>query len=452
MKNLRDALDYLYSFVSYERKAQWNYSDKTLNLKRFQTLLTELGGPQNQLRIIHVAGSDGKGSTCAFLASLLQAKGYRVGLYTSPHLHHIRERIQIDGRCISAPAFVRWTQALKQTVERRNHPHRGYATFFELLTAMAFLYFKERGVDYAVIETGLGGRLDATNVANPLVSIITHISMEHSHLLGDTLEKIADEKLGIVRPDAPVAIGSQDASLLPHFEKRLLDRNAASVFVDRDYEIISQQTDRKGRKFIVESKRSRQQWTLRIPLLGRYQGRNAVTALAALQAMQAAGTLPAFTLRQLQQGFAATQWPGRFEVIRRARRAPVVLDVAHTVKGAAALRESLDESFPKQRRVFVCGFLQDKDAAGMVKELCRPDDVLVLTQAPTPRGMSIRQIEDLLTHNGVQPPREIERRKPPRSALRRALQLAAPRDVIVVAGSLYLIGALRNTCLKDSHG
>ncbi|MDP8245433.1 MAG: folylpolyglutamate synthase/dihydrofolate synthase family protein [Candidatus Hinthialibacter antarcticus] len=448
MKNLHDALNYLYSFVSYERKANWNYSDKTLNLDRFRKLLKDIGNPQDGLRIIHVAGSDGKGSTCAFLSALLQAKGCQVGLYTSPHLHHIRERIQINGKCISAPAFVRWTQSLKETVERRRHPSRGYATFFELLTAMAFLYFRERGVDYAVIETGLGGRLDATNVADPLVSVITHISMEHAHLLGDTLEEIADEKLGIIRPNAPVVVGSQDPALLPHFKQRLREHKAQTVFTDQDYAIGPQQVGPRGRKVVVNNTRSHQQWTLRIPLVGRYQGRNALTALAALQALEQSGAVPAFTQRELRRGFASVQWPGRFEVIRRARQAPIVLDVAHTVKGAAALRESLDESFPKQRRVFVCGFLQDKNAAGMVKELCRPDDVLVLTQAPTPRGMSIEQIETLLQQNGVQPPRQIERRTSPRSALRRAVELARPRDVIVIAGSLYLIGALRNRCIK----
>ncbi|MBZ0258621.1 bifunctional folylpolyglutamate synthase/dihydrofolate synthase [bacterium] len=448
MKNLRDALDYLYSFVSYERKANWHYSDKTLNLDRFKQFLNELGNPQNNLRILHVAGSDGKGSTCAFLSSLLRAKGYRVGMYTSPHLHHIRERIQIDGKCISPKAFVRWTQYLNEAVERQKHPAHGYATFFELLTAMAFLYFRERKVDFAVIETGLGGRLDATNVASPMISIITHISMEHSYLLGDSLEKIADEKLGIVRPNAPVVIGAQDPALLPHFDKRLRKRDAETNFVDREYAILDQQVNRNGRKLIVQSNSTQQQWTLPIPLAGRYQGRNAITALAALHALERAGTLPAFTMRELQRGFANTQWPGRFEVIRRARQAPVVLDVAHTVKGAAALRESLDELLPKRRRVFVCGFLQDKNAAGMVKELCRPDDALILTQAPTPRGMSIQQIEDMLEQNGVQPPRELERRKPPRSALRLALELAQPRDAVVIAGSLYLIGALRNACLS----
>ncbi len=447
MNSLRDALDYLYSFVSYERKAQWNYSDKTLNLKRFERLLHEVGSPQHSLRIIHVAGSDGKGSTCAFLSSLLQAKGYNVGLYTSPHLHHIRERIQTNGRCISPQAFVKWTQALKQTVERRKHPHRGYATFFELLTAMAYLYFQERGVDYAVIETGLGGRLDATNVADSIVSVITNISMEHAHLLGDSLEKIADEKLGIVKPHTPVVVGSQDKKLLPHFNKRLKNHSGEVTFVDRDYTIVSQTTTACGRELTISSK-SHSQATVRIPLMGRYQGRNAVAALAAVHVLEASGECSPYTNQELRNGFQSVEWPGRFEVIRRARKAPIVLDVAHTVKGAAALRESLDEIFSKRRRVVVCGFLQDKDAAGMVKRLCAPGDALVLTQAPTPRGMAVEQIEALLRQHGVKPPQQIERRKPPASALNHAITIARPTDVIVIAGSLYLIGALRNRCLK----
>ncbi|MBI1390202.1 MAG: bifunctional folylpolyglutamate synthase/dihydrofolate synthase [bacterium] len=441
MKTFREALDYLYSFVSYEQKANWHYSDKTLNLDRFKQFLERLGDPQFKLKILHVAGSDGKGSTCAMLASLLRARGFRVGLYSSPHLRSIRERIQIDGRWIPPRDFVRWMNALKEASEAHPRPAHGYATFFELLTAMAFLHFLEKKVDYAVIETGLGGRLDATNVAEPLVSVITHISMEHANLLGDTLEKIADEKLGIIRSGAPVVIGHQDASVLRHMRKRLAAHQPEAAFTDKSYHIESDSAGRRYRRLQV----SRSGWPgvreIEFPLLGRYQTQNALTALAALDALTASGGAPPFSAAQLKAGFRGARWPGRFEIIRIPGEAPLVMDVAHTRKGAMALRESLDELFPSRKRVFVLGVLKDKDAAGMLTNLIRPEDAVILTKAPTPRGRDPHELEAIVRNASIEPSAIQIEPRPPR-ALRLAREIARRGDLVVIAGSLYLVGAL----------
>ena len=454
MDSFQDAQDYLYSFISYEQRSNWSYNDKTLNLDRFRDFLAHLGSPQNKLPIIHVAGSDGKGSVCAMLAAVLSQNGYRTGLYQSPHLQHLSERIQVDGQPIQEADFVRWTRHLKQAVEQFEHPTQGFATFFELVTAMAYLYFSQRQTDYAVIETGRGGRLDATNCSQPVITVITHISMEHSHLLGDTLEKIADEKLGIIRPDAPVIVGPQEESLLPHFKKRLAGHSAPVVYVDESYQVIGQsraETQRclEIRDAVSSAPRCRK---LSIRLLGHYQVHNCMTALATLDCLMAAQKLSPLSEGELQAGFAAVVWPGRFETLLEGKGPLRVLDVAHTVKGAKALRLSLDEQFPHRRRIFVTGFLREKDPAGMIDALVREQDSLILTQAPTPRGLRIDEIQERFSNEPAlrRLPARIQANPEPQDAYHAALELASPDDVIVITGSVYLVGALRETVLQSA--
>lgn len=441
MLTYSEALTYLYSFVSYERKASWHYSHKTLNLERFRGFLARLGDPQYAVPAIHVAGSDGKGSVCAMLASVLRAMGCKVGLYTSPHLHNIRERIQINGEWISESDFARWTAFLQETTRRYSPPPEGYSTFFELMTARAFLHFQHERADYAVIETGLGGRLDATNVMHPLVTVITHISLEHTALLGDTLEAIADEKLGITRPDVPVIIGPQDDCLYDHFQNRLRNQAAPVIFTGRQYQLRSVKRGARYRALQVESPSGRIR-KIQIPLFGHYQIENTLTTLAALDILAHCQAIPSLPLPLLQKGLREVVWPGRFEIIRRPGKPRLVLDVAHTANGAASLRRSLDEFFPTRKRIFVLGFLQDKRIGEMLRLLVRPQDRLILTQAPTPRGASLDQILQEL-----KPLPEIAANSlltaDPRDALDQAERIASPRDLICVAGSLYLVGEIR---------
>lgn len=444
MKTYQDALHYLYSFVSYERKTNWTYSNNTFNLARFHQLLDRLGNPQDAVMAIHVAGSDGKGSVCQMVATVLQSLGHTTGQYSSPHLQNVRERICINNEWISEQDFTKWTDHLRQTVQDMPPLPEGYATFFELLTAMAFLHFQRERVDFAIVETGLGGRLDATNVIKkPLVTAITRISLEHTDTLGDTLEAIADEKLGITRLDVPSVIGYQDEELIDHFKKRLNKQQAPVVLTDETYRVLSQKTRKRYRTLEIQRLIDNPiQRTLRIPLLGHYQVQNTVTALAVLDMLVRENAIPPISAIQLNRGFRRVKWPGRFEIIRRPGEPLMVLDVAHTAKGAAALRLSLDENFPERNRVFLLGFLKGKKAREMVRHLIRPTDKVMLTQAPTPRGMSIEMIQeqtgDLL--NAIQ---HVESVPDPAQAFRQAERMTAKQSILIVAGSLYLVGEIR---------
>lgn len=447
----KEALRYLYSFVSYEQKTHWTYSDKTLNLDQFREFLEQLNNPQLGFKAIHVAGSDGKGSVCAMVASVLRSLGFRVGVFSSPHLHNIRERITINNDWISETDFSRWTEFLQDAAEKRSAIPQGYVTFFELITAMAFLHFRQEKVDFAVVETGLGGRLDTTNVMQPQISVITHISLEHTEQLGDTLEAIADEKLGITRPEIPAVIGHQDRKILPHFHCRLKNQQAPTLFTDSQYRVLSHSCGVKYRTLEIERiSPDHLVRSIRIPLFGHYQMDNAVTALATIDMLSEQRVISPPSHKQLDEGFKNVSWPGRFEIIRRDNQPLTILDVAHTTKGAASLRTSLDEQFPRFKRTYVIGFLQDKKIREIVQTLIRPGDRFIITQAPTPRGASVEMIREAiqgLDLSGV----EIVYLQSPSDALRQAQSDVSPNHLICVTGSLYLVGNLRESLLPQTN-
>ncbi|MGC9327071.1 MAG: bifunctional folylpolyglutamate synthase/dihydrofolate synthase, partial [Candidatus Hinthialibacter sp.] len=323
-----------------------------------------------------------------------------------------------------------------------------YVTFFELLTAMAFLYFQEKQVDFAVVETGMGGRLDSTNVMRPKLSIITHISLEHTEQLGSTLEAIADEKLGITQPGIPVIVGRQEETLTPHFYKRLKNHQAPVVYADEKYRIAASQCGLKYRRLDMERiGGSIQRRRIHIPLFGHYQMENAATALAAIDALHENGVIPLPSPTALDRGFRQVIWPGRFEIFRRKNRSTLVLDAAHTAKGAASLRLSLDEQFLHQKRVFLLGFLQGKKIREMIQSLARPGDSVIFTQAPTPRGSSLDLIRECLSSVDLSR-MEVFFIPTPARAFAQAEKIAAPQDVLCVTGSLYLVGDIRQRVMS----
>ncbi|MDX9752896.1 MAG: folylpolyglutamate synthase/dihydrofolate synthase family protein [bacterium] len=446
MDRYQSALDYLYSFVSYEQKSQWDYNNKSLNLERFQRFLAKLGNPQHQARTLHVAGSDGKGSVCTMLVSVLREMGYKVGQYLSPHLWDIRERIQVDGEWISQEGLANWTFFLKRHIDASTPLPEGYATFFELMTAMAFLHFAQEGVDFAVIETGLGGRLDATNVLHPESTILTHISKEHTVQLGDTLPQIADEKLGIVRPGVPVVIGPQDPDLLPHFKSRLAAHEAQVIYVDEDYQVSSLGVTEEGRRVCVEGGRKAAR-LFDLALIGRYQMQNVMTALATLDVLENAGRIGPVTDLVLQQAMKKVRWAGRFELWRSAGQAVTIFDVSHTAKGAAALRMALDELYPVPGRVIVFGVLKGKAVREMVQALRREGDRWILTQAPTPRAQDVVEIEKAVG-DLFAPGQIVARIAEPSQAYAMARTLVEPSQVVVVTGSIYLVGEVQKGLRK----
>ncbi|MFQ5879209.1 MAG: bifunctional folylpolyglutamate synthase/dihydrofolate synthase, partial [Dehalococcoidia bacterium] len=364
--NYRQAVDYILSFANWEQAPAQAYAARKFDLRRMRSFLGRLGEPQRGRRTVHIAGSKGKGSTAAMVASVLRAAGYTTGLYTSPHLHSFRERIAVDGEAIAEADFARLTAALMPQVAAENERGcYGRLTTFELLTALAFLYFGQRGAQWQVLEVGLGGRLDATNVVDEKdVCVIGPIGLEHTAILGDKPAQIAAEKAAIVRPGSAVVMGVQ-----PYPEAATVVRDVAEkmgaylVDVGTAYAWQRLDWDADGQAFrLWGPEGARELW---IPLLGGHQLENAAAAVAAINGLRARGV--AIAEEALAYGLAATRWPGRLEVVRREPW--VVLDGAHTPVAAERIRQALGEYFAFRRCVLVVGASQDKDLAAMVAAL-----------------------------------------------------------------------------------
>ena len=335
----KDALEYLYSFVDFSMQKADTYSPERFKLERMQALVASMGDPQAAYPIIHVAGTKGKGSVCILCASALHEAGYKVGLYTSPHLDDYAERIQVDGQFIPHADLVEMVEAIKPYVAAIPE-----LTTFEITTALAFMYFKQQKVDTAVIEVGLGGRLDATNVVNPVVSVITSISYDHTQLLGNTLTLIAGEKAGIIKPGVPVVTSPQFEEARQVIERVAHDRGCSSVQVGKDIQFEGVSKSLAGQTIRVWSAGAPPSAAieLSIPLLGAHQAANAATAYAALEIFDKLGLK--VNHQAIKAGFSKAFWPGRFEIVQHTP--PVVLDCAHNRDSALKLRLTLDEYYP----------------------------------------------------------------------------------------------------------
>jgi dihydrofolate synthase / folylpolyglutamate synthase len=414
------ALDYLYSFVDYSLKHISELAKAEFNLDRMYALMQELGDPQKKYPIIHVAGTKGKGSVAALSASALKAAGYKTGLYTSPHLWDYVERIQIDGAPISHEQLIELVEEVKPAVARIPK-----LTTFEITTAIGLLAFAKNDVNAAVIEVGLGGRLDATNIVTPHVSVITSLSYDHMAVLGNTLAQIAGEKAGIIKQEVPVVSAPQAAEALEVLKLVARANNSLLVMVGTDVKFERLTSSLDGQTFILQPS----SLTLTIPLLGKHQVENAAIAYTALQT----SGIP-ISEASLQQGFAQAKWPARFEVLRR--EPPVVIDSAHNRDSARRLRETLDEYFPEIPVILVFCALEDKDIAGMLEELKPRLECVVATRADHPRAPSAEWTAEQVQNAGI----PVEPVVPVSRALERALELAGDRKLVLAAGSVAFAG------------
>jgi len=416
------ALDYLYSFVDYSLKHASELAKADFSLDRMFALMDALGEPQNAYPIIHVAGTKGKGSTSALCASALQAAGYKVGLYTSPHLADYCERIQIDASPLAHGQLVALVDEVRPAVARVPK-----LTTFEITTAIGFLAFARAGVDAAVVEVGLGGRLDATNVATPRVSVITSLSMDHTAVLGGTLAKIAGEKAGIIKEGIPVVSSPQKAEALDVLERVARERSASLTLVGRDVKFAFVSSSLDGQHFIIHNSEFRIM-NYEIPLLGQHQMINAATAYAALQASGLA-----VSDETIQKGFSQVKWPARFEVARR--EPPVIFDSAHNDDSFARLRETLETYFPGRQVYLIFGASEDKNIPGMFREMKPKIRKLIATRADHPRALEVEKILGLADQAQV----KNEAAVPVSAALARALELSAKDGSIVLsAGSMFV--------------
>lgn len=436
----KNALEYLYSFVDFSMQKVDTYSPARFRLERMQALVESLGNPQKAFPSIHVAGSKGKGSVSALCACALREAGYKVGLYTSPHLDDYAERIQVDGEFITHADLVEIVEEIKPHVA--GIPE---LTTFEITTALAFLYFAKRKVTAAVIEVGLGGRLDATNVIVPVVSVITSISYDHTSLLGDTLTEIAGEKSGIIKPGIPVVSSPQEEEARAVIEKVAQEHASQLIQVGRDilYEEITHSLE--GQTFRVWSpEKSREDSViLSIPLLGPHQLDNAATAYATLDIFSQKGLIIAQD--DILRGFKKVFWPGRFEVVRLSP--PIVLDCAHNRDSAYKLRLTLEEIFPGNRILLIFGASEDKDIQGMFIELMPLVKEMMFVKSYHPRAIEPTKLVDMVQPFGH--PYQIVDQIP--EALEKATQLAGDNLVVLVTGSIFVVAEARKYLEKKAN-
>ena len=418
------ALDYLYSFVDYSLKHSSELAKADFNLERMFALMESLGSPQAKYPIVHVAGTKGKGSTSALCAAGLQAAGYRTGLYTSPHLEEFTERIRINGEPISRGQLVELVEDIKPHVARVDK-----LTTFEITTALAFMAFERYGVNAAVFEVGLGGRLDATNVVTPKVSVITSLSYDHMAVLGNTLALIAGEKAGIIKPGVPVVSSPQRDEALQVLLRVAKEVDSDFILVGRDVEFERNSASLQGQSLTVTDRTGRRAPVgLQIPLLGVYQIENAATAYAALKA----SGIP-ITDAQIQAGFSQVQWRARFEVMRL--EPPVIFDCAHNQDSFEKLCETLEEYFPGKKVFLIFGASEDKNIPGMFAEMKLKIKKIIITRADHPRALSVDHISGFADQAGA----GWEAATPVKEALRLALELSAKDGSIVLsAGSMFV--------------
>jgi len=425
----QQALDYIYSLIDYERvprpRDAANY-----DLRRMEELLGRLDNPHLKARTVHIAGSKGKGSVAAMITSALTASGYTTGLFTSPHLHTFNERIRVDGELISAAELVSLVARLKPEVEAVNRKATyGRLTTFELITTLGFAYFELKGVDFQVIEVGLGGRLDATNVVQPEVCIITSISFDHTEVLGNTLAEIATEKAGIIKPKSIVVASPHVDEVAQIIEQTCLACPAELVRVGSDVTWQSLGFDSSRQSLRVQGRLAN--YELSIPLLGQHQLENAATAVAALEVLAEKG----FHISgdSITKGLAQVSWPGRLQVL--SRRPLIVVDGAHNPDSARKLKQSLEQYFDFDRAILIIGTSSDKDLAGIVSELVPLFDKVIATHSIHPRAMPTASVVAELSLHGV----AAAATEDISIALPLALTLVGEKDLICVTGSLFVV-------------
>ena len=417
-----------------------------LGLETVERLLALVGDPQAQMPTIHIGGTNGKGSTAAMLSAILQTAGYRTGLYTSPHLLDFTERIRVNGVPIPITEVTRLTAQLEDLCSAHfvRHPSPDppsdrlpHPTFFELTTAMAFLHFAQQAVEAAVIEVGLGGRFDATNVICPKLAVVTNVSLEHQEYLGRTLSEIATEKAGIIKAHVPVVTATRGEGY-EVIRRTAADRGAPLVNVGEKYTYTIRQSGLAGQTLDMTGPCCSYE-ALQIPLAGRHQAENAVTAVAAAEVLDGLG----FHLGEaiIRRGLAEARWPGRLQIV--SERPRIMVDGAHNPAGAEALAAFLREHRSTLGRlIMVFGVLKDKDWEAMLAPLGRLADQTILTHPPADRGADPREL--LMADRYCS---KVEISANPDEGLAVARNVARPEDTILVTGSLYTVAAALR-CLK----
>ncbi len=452
--NYKEALDYIYSFTDYERSGKYK-RDRNENIQREAELLKLLGNPHEQYTSTLIAGTKGKGSTAAYIERVLREANIRTGLYTQPDLHTFRERTRVNGQLISEAEVGELITDIRPVVEQIQASDQfGPFITYEIGTALALLYFYRQHVQHAVLEVGLGGRLDATNVTHPLISVITSISYDHMSILGDTLAKIATEKAGIIKEDGIIVTSAQApeallaiATIAKQRKARMvrvgpLDRDPAQAEVESGqlpaviYHYRPEAQNAEGQHFSINTP-DLHYANLETPLIGLHQLENATVALATLEELRKKGI--AWDEAALRRGIANVHWPARIQIV--GRNPTIIIDGAHNNDSLEKLLVTLRTTFSPRRLILVLGVNKDKDLFHMIKSLATIDSV-VLTRANNPRATSIVELQALFAEYA--PAVHIYTAEESGQALDQAVKLAEHDDLICATGSLYLAGeALR---------
>ncbi len=428
--NYRQAEEYLNSFVNYEQVPGVSYAQPGYSLEHVEELLRRMGNPQLAAKAVHIAGTKGKGSVAAMTARVLSASEFKTGLYTSPHFHTVRERISIDGGLISEAGFADAMSEISAFVE----PMRGDTafrqfTYYEVLTLLGFALFRKEKVGFQVLEVGLGGRLDATNVVKPLVCIITSISLDHTQILGDSLEQIALEKAGIIKPGCWVVVAPQPEEAAAVINKVCRENEAKVVQVGKEVTWRKVGGDLLHQALVIDGREK--SYRVNIPLLGDYQLENASAAVAALEILASEGF--AISVDDIVEGLAGVKWPGRFQILQR--EPAVLIDGAHNVASMSRLVGNIREYFGDKRVLVVFGTSSDKDIPGLVNELVSIGPEVIATRSSQPRAAAPSTLVSEFGKRGI----EAETSDSIPQALELALSKAGLNDLVCVTGSLFVV-------------
>ncbi len=421
-------------FTTIKACTDFIFTLKAVDFKReplvmMREVLARLGDPQNKLRTIHLAGSNGKGSTVNVLREMLEDAGYRVGAFTSPHLTRVNERMTINGTQISDEQFLQYMNNIASIIEA--HYNGDYPSFFEVVTLIMFQYFAEEEVDFALIETGLGGRLDATNVITPLVSIITTISLEHTAFLGDTYAKVAFEKAGIIKEGVPVVVGVKNDEALDVIQKVAQERHAKCLVLGNDFHVVA-----KNQGIVMQTFNYRNVNVeindIQLKMAGEHQIANASLAITAMDILREQGHIQ-LTEQSMRQALQNAQWAGRFEQFPNN----IVLDGAHNSEGTAALIQTLQTVYPNHHYRFIYAALSDKDHANSIALMDGIASSMSFTQIGLPNAMPAEKLAMLSTHNDKQYDANWQ------VVVRSVIQSKGLQDIVVITGSLYFIAEVR---------
>ncbi len=431
--------------MKYEDALNWIHGlyrfGSNLGLTRMTKLMELLGNPQHKFRSVHVAGTNGKGSTSAFLAQILQAEGLSVGLYTSPYIEAFTNRMALNGQDIAEDELVELVRQVKWAVEELAASEIGQPTEFEVVTALAFTYYAQHQPDWVVVEVGLGGRLDATNVITPAVSVITNIALDHTDVLGGTIAAIAREKAGIIKPGIPVVTGTEKEEALAVFREAVAERQSRLYALGHEFTEEVTASSLAGLTFNYQSPWHRLS-DLQVKLLGRHQARNAAVAIAARELMP----IP-FNEAAVREGLSKTTWPGRLEVF--SQQPLVIVDGAHNPDGVLALRAALLELLGDRKLRLVVGILGDKaveEIIGVIVPLAKAG--VIVTTPNNPRAADPYVVAELAKKFAGDAPVEVLPKI--QDAVQRAVALTQPDEALCVSGSLYTISEAREV-LKEIY-